>query len=283
VQDGQCVLTARAASGSPSTIAAEWAFGSGHRGWTYTGRQDGEPVELRLTYYSREKRWAFTPGQQMGVRTGTPVGRKMDLHTERGCFVCHSTALVEEAGRLEPGHSILGVGCETCHGAGREHVEAVQRQDPDLHMVRLGDYRDRVTIDLCGQCHRTATSNDPDAPMTRSQLPRLQGLAMSMSECFKKSGGKLSCVTCHDPHKNADRTSRVEYNRACLSCHSPQAADQVPCKVSNAAGDCVSCHMPEQVVDMPTSPKYRTHLIKAWGRKEDVAARLQAVVKAAGG
>src|SRR5262249_7584053 len=67
------------------------------------------------------------------------------------------------------------------------------------------------------------------------------------------------CVTCHDPHKNAE-TAPAYYEAKCLSCHgtsrtaldrSTTARPQQPgeafrssCPV-NATKDCLTCHMPK--------------------------------------
>jgi len=261
VRKGVPELTA-AADAKSASVTPSFALGSGHLGVTYLGEFQGVPVELRLSYYGRERRWEFTPSQQIGARVSTPVGRALAPDTERGCYACHTTVLAQEGGELAPDQSLLGVGCEACHGPGKAHVEAVRAHSPDPKMPRLSLYRDRVSTELCGQCHRTSQSNDPHDPIVATQLPRLQGLALSQSACFRKSGGRLSCVTCHDPHRDADRTGPAEYDRKCVSCHN-QPAGGVTCKVS-PGGDCVRCHMPAQVVDLPTNPKFHTHWIKVW-------------------
>jgi hypothetical protein len=263
VKDGRCVLEL-AAGNTRAAVDADFAFGSGNRGVTYVGAYRGQRVELRLSYYARLRRWGFTPSQQAGGKVETPVGRLLGAEAEAECYRCHTTALVREAGgRVEPERSLLGVGCESCHGPGRAHVEAVRRHSPDLQMARLSSIRDRLSVELCGQCHRSPQNDDPASSVVQSQLPRLQGIALARSACSQRSGGKLSCVSCHDPHENADRTSRQTYNQRCLACHASAGAGQTLCSTA-PKGDCVVCHMPEQKVDIPTSPTFHTHWIKVW-------------------
>lgn len=270
VENDQCALVV--GGRQRAKVAAQYALGSGHRAVTYVGQEDGHPLELRLTYYQRAGRWDFTPGDQVGTEVKSPAGRPLTPAQEADCFNCHATALVRESEQLRPEQSILGVGCEACHGPGAEHVEAVRRKDPDLHMARFSQLRTRISTELCGQCHRTQQAGDPGNALAASQLPRLQGAALALSACFKKSNGQLTCVTCHNPHRNAQRETNAQYNQICSSCHTPGAAEQVSCRVQ-PQGDCISCHMPLQEVLMPTNPRFRTHWIKLWPRELNHSSR----------
>jgi tetratricopeptide (TPR) repeat protein len=63
---------------------------------------------------------------------------------------------------------------------------------------------------------------------------------LALSRCARESGGKLWCVTCHDPHgvKAANEPQRV--SAVCNSCHANLPAAGHPARTS----DCISCHMP---------------------------------------
>jgi hypothetical protein len=74
------------------------------------------------------------------------------------------------------------------------------------------------------------------------------------SRCYAQSGGTLSCITCHDPHKDLE-TSAGHYESRCLRCHpaSTPMSSQTnpganpswsPCPVS-PRGRCLDCHMPK--------------------------------------
>ena len=261
----RCVLVTR--QGNVETITpAHFGFGSGKHAITYMSAAGPDLLELRLSYYSEAKRWDFSPGQQLKSHSGGvvyPQGLVKGPDVVEGCFICHSTAVVKEGGKVRPESTLLGVGCESCHGAGRDHIAAAKRGDKDLRMVRLSEQHARISQALCGQCHRSPVSEDLHDPFNQTQLPRLQGLALSQSPCFTNSGGRLSCLTCHSPHGDAEQT-RAGYNRACTSCHTGSSPDQRQCSLA-PTGDCVSCHMPAQPVGMPTGLKYRTHWIKVWG------------------
>ena len=43
---------------------------------------------------------------------------------------------------------------------------------------------------------------------------------MYVSACYRASAGKLSCISCHDPHELPTPDRRVAYYRnRCLQCH----------------------------------------------------------------
>jgi hypothetical protein len=70
--------------------------------------------------------------------------------------------------------------------------------------------------------------------------------SMTLSKCYRDSGHKLSCISCHDPH--AEPTSEeapAYFRRKCLACHSEQS-----CRLTvevrqrqHPADDCAGCHM----------------------------------------
>ncbi len=282
VRNGLCMIEARKGA-EVAESPAEFILGSGRRGVTYLGTYLGQPTELRISYYHNLGRWDFTPSQQPGGLVTSAVGQRLDQETVTACFACHTSALVEAEGKLRLKESIWGIGCEGCHGGGRAHVEAVRRnanapsKEADLRIARLGSDRQLASQELCVRCHQTPPDVMGNPLVLEAQLPRHPVPALARSRCFTESQGRLTCLTCHDPHRNAAEVKQAEYNRICASCHGqtlkPEPASRAvprmevsegkPCP-HQPKGDCVSCHMPSQVVEMPTRPKFRTHWIKVW-------------------
>jgi len=68
-----------------------------------------------------------------------------------------------------------------------------------------------------------------------------------------KSGDKLRCTTCHDPHdiprgEAASASYNAQYNSKCASCH-PAGSIKTEVSAHQAGADCVSCHMPKRRTD----------------------------------
>ncbi len=175
-----------------------------------------------------------------------------------------------------------GLGCQRCHGPGAEHArEALagargeRARASIINPSRLAPERSR---DLCYSCHMQPTvilmgvrrfgradySFLPGESLSDYQLlvdVDIEGherserfeinhhpYRLEQSRCFIASGGELSCLTCHDPHRKVPAARRAEHFRqACLSCH--QLDD---CGLEKMTGtavdstDCVACHMPKR-------------------------------------
>jgi hypothetical protein len=96
---------------------------------------------------------------------------------------------------------------------------------------------------LCGKCHRPPDSG-AEVNTSKAWNVRFQPAYLAQSSCFRQSDVGLSCVTCHDPHSDADRDP-AHYDRRCLACHAGvDSLHGTRLKVGPAAS-CVTCHMPQ--------------------------------------
>ncbi len=264
-QKGEFIVERRAAD-KIEQFVIDYAFGSGHHATTFVSVLDLDPAEIlehRLTYYNRDDTLGITPGQTGGPGTPgmTPAGVELSDRDSIACFGCHATQLSAHAYvQLDPLKMIPNVTCERCHGPGRAHVEAARRGAgaESLSMpMGLGGWTVQSQLELCGRCHRHPSRALPqELNADDPYLARFQPVGLSQSRCFKESAGRLSCVSCHDPH---DRSSsdRTIYERVCLSCHqTPRQGKSEErehamfhpfassvCPVSPLQG-CIACHMP---------------------------------------
>jgi hypothetical protein len=90
--------------------------------------------------------------------------------------------------------------------------------------------------------------------------------AMKISRCFRESRGKLSCLTCHDPHVQPTSTQAVSYFREkCFTCHTDESC-RLPHKIrmeQKPADDCTRCHMPKRNIAVISHSALTNHRIPA--------------------
>ncbi|HSN88413.1 MAG TPA: tetratricopeptide repeat protein, partial [Thermoanaerobaculia bacterium] len=80
---------------------------------------------------------------------------------------------------------------------------------------------------------------------------------LRQSRCSTESGGALSCLTCHDPHRKVPEPERAaHYRAACLTCHAQDGAHTAE------ASDCASCHMPKRRTQDVVHGVMTDHLIR---------------------
>lgn len=249
-----------------AALPADYVIGAGANAHTYfCVVQPGYWMDLRLSYYPKAGKWDFTPGQRPGQSIPTSAGKPQVGKKLTACLLCHVTALRENAGMPDVERSLLGVGCERCHGSGKAHVAAAERGDVErarAALENLGSATPERLTRLCGFCHQDSTVAVPGKPHTEKDLPRFQSAALERSKCYMKSG-TLSCTTCHGPHGNADGAPRNDEDH-CRKCHGDSGKG---CKAGHREG-CVSCHMPRQGIEGIPNARYTNHWIKVWRNLE---------------
>jgi hypothetical protein len=88
---------------------------------------------------------------------------RVDKSAEAACLACHTTAFGRSGGfpekaLVEDHPDLARVGCESCHGAGGDHIGETAKRVGTI--LSLGDKCDScVILKVCGACHDEA--NDP--------------------------------------------------------------------------------------------------------------------------
>ncbi len=225
---------ARSLARSKRPQPGDWAFGAGDQAITFVTRVDAEHYrEEGQSWYRRLNGFAPTPGATSAAGTSyrifDPSGNILR------CFSCHSTGPISLAADDAILPHELGVRCEVCHGPAATHARDPAQARPGnpgrLTADRLNDF--------CGACHRMPLGAAETVDFRDPWNVRHQPPTLAASACFRRSNGRLSCLTCHSPHAPLER-KLAAYDAACKSCHAAPAH-----KRPIAGRACAGCHMPE--------------------------------------
>jgi len=236
----------------------DFALGSSDRYISLVGHDEQARVRvLRLSYHQGAdgKGWDRTKDQPPHPEDVEQfLGKTLDqVDGANECLKCHTTVGRSVRNRTGPESADHAIGCEGCHGPGGLHLASVSSHFSDLAIANPARASVAGVNHLCGRCHSQHLIEMPSS-LADHAWARFPGSTLPSSRCYTESGGALSCVTCHDPHRDAE-TSALFYESKCLSCHttSTRARDEAraseeasrsPCPI-NATRDCVRCHMPK--------------------------------------
>ena len=274
-----------------NTQKIAYVIGSGANGVGYLVRQGSYLLEAPLSYYTKSKSWALSPGYELG-------DYGFSRTAPAGCIVCHS-GLPQPApgdyGRYhDPPFRELAIGCESCHGPGELHARERAQAAPavgsiDTSIVNPTKLSAWLADNICMNCHqagdtrvlrpgknysdfRPGTPLDdtvaifavPLTPQSPPASPLLEHYSlMKLSKCFRSSGGSLSCLTCHDPHEQPRLEAASYYRARCLSCHTEQSCS-LALRVRNQKSppdDCAGCHMPKRSLTLISHSVLTDHRI----------------------
>jgi Cytochrome c554 and c-prime len=274
-----------------------WAFGTNRVAQSYLfKKKDGEFHEARVTYFLSEGALDFTPGRALNSVSG--LDEAMDRQVSRAevyrCFACHTTASGMDTGFSEE-RLMPGIGCEACHGPGQAHLAeaegnpvekrsvALHAQDTPYRIFNPKRLTPEESVDFCGSCHGSFWDVSLSGSSGEGNA-RFQPYRLEQSKCWNKNDARLTCVACHDPHKQVD-TDTASYDHVCLSCHlTKNAAADKPAAVKAAVNlskqaaaenhpgaacpvatkNCSSCHMPQVYVPAMRSsfPDHRIRIAR---------------------
>lgn len=243
------------------SLPIHYAFGAGSQ--TFVLEHDGRLYESFVSYYPKIDGLDVTMGdQQLQPKTLVEaMGRELSDAEASACFGCHSSgAVVKKNLQLES--MVPGVSCEHCHVGASEHLEAITHGKLTSIPPKLKRLPAEEISSFCGRCHRTwetVMRNNWHGVIN----VRFQPYRLANSKCFDGVDQRISCIGCHNPHREIVRDDRA-YDAKCLACHSANAKPSAGTLAENAGAaggtvvmktcpvtksDCVSCHMPK--VELP--------------------------------
>lgn len=265
-------------------LKIDYVMGSGNHVRTYLHRTSrGTLIEAPLAWYSeRGGYWAMNPGYD----TDHPPSRRKIGYD---CVFCHNAYPAIPAGHEDAGSEPVfagalpeGIDCQRCHGPGSGHV-----RDPRNAIVNPARLPAGPRMEVCMQCHLETTSfrlpnairrfdrgpfsYRPGEPLGdfmiffdhapgagRDDKYEIVNSAYRLrkSQCFLRSNGALTCLTCHNPHAIPHGPeAAAHYNGVCRQCHA------APHK-HTADAACVDCHMPKRRTEDVVHAVMTDHLIQ---------------------
>src|SRR5580700_1829622 len=275
------------------THPVDWIIGSGANGFGALLKRGNFLFEAPLSFYSKTQAWALSPGYEFG-----DYGFNRPILP--GCIACHSgrpQAILGGNGRfLDPPFHELAIGCENCHGPGEAHVREMREGDSSAEgsthsIVNPAKLEPWLADNICMSCHQTGDAIvlkpgkdyrdfKPGTPLDdtlgifmvppQRDSPQTDLLehyfSMTLSKCYRSSGGHLSCITCHDPHvQPLAQDAPAYYRQKCLACHTEKSC-ALPLAIRQRrtpSDDCAGCHMPKRDVAVIAHAVLTNHRIVA--------------------
>ena len=231
----------------------------------------------RVSWDTKQKKWFNQyAGQKIPAHDWLHwTGNAQNWNTM--CASCHSTNLQKnyntDADSYHTTFSVINVSCESCHGAGKLHIDYVNGDDYKQGNKIAGSYLalnknsgQTAQIKTCAPCHARKSelsasiieSNElldnfiPEIPTTEhfyadGQVNDEDYIYTSFlqSKMFRHG---IKCSDCHNPHSTKLKLN-VSSNQTCLQCHAKKYDDSSHTFHSPGivASECISCHMPAKL------------------------------------
>jgi len=227
----------------------------------------------RVSWDTKQKKWFHQyAGQKISSHDWFHwTGNSQNWNTM--CASCHSTNLQKnysiDSDSYHTTYSVINVSCESCHGAGKLHVDFVNSNEykngekiPGFYMNKNSEQL--AQINTCAPCH--ARKSDISASLVQSgeimdnyipEIPSTEHFhadgqvndedyiytSFLQSKMFHRG---VKCSNCHNPHSGKILFAS---NQLCLQCHAKKYDD--PSHTFHPVGitgsECKSCHMPGKI------------------------------------
>ena len=280
--------------GLASQYSIAYSVGSGAHAVSYLIEVGNHLFESPLSYYAASG-WGISPGYE---NLKAPDFYRA---VRPQCLFCHVGKALPIAGTLNayrnPPFAVEAINCERCHGSATAHL----RKPVPGSIINPRKLPPRARDSVCEQCHLGGEVSIPNPgkeitdfhagenledvytvyvyqssqghahPNALTIISQSQQLALS--KCAVKSGDKLWCGTCHDPH--ALPKDPVAYFRArCLHCHGEALLASHPKPNQN----CFGCHMPHLPAGRGGHTIFTDHRIAVYTPRELAALRAPSLV-----
>ena len=258
-------------NGISAEYPVAYVIGSGTHAFGYLVRVGDYFFQSPIAYYGRRKTWDMAPGYEEGANP------EFNRPVIPECLQCHSRhprPVAKTLNRYEdPPFSEEGISCGRCHGDATAHLRKPGRET----IVNPAKLSPRARDSVCEQCHLSGEARvlnpgheigdfhpgqeleEVFSVYIRGRQNRSQAASsikvishaeqLALSTCSLRSGSKMWCGSCHDPHEEP-ANARQYYRSRCLVCHGESLTRTHPknVKVAKDGGldDCIGCHMPQR-------------------------------------
>lgn len=133
-------------------------------------------------HFKQNKSWGDTPhakafdillpGNSAEAKTAHGLDPSKDYSTDEKCVKCHVVGLGHEGGYKIGGDEkemkdLVGVGCESCHGAGGKYVEFHEQIMKEKKNYKVDEMyavgMTKVDVDTCKKCHNAESPTFDDS------------------------------------------------------------------------------------------------------------------------
>ncbi|MEQ9408951.1 MAG: tetratricopeptide repeat protein [Fuerstiella sp.] len=283
-------------------MPAHYRIGSGRHAFGLANDTNGYLTLLPVAWYAVGEKWGMSPGYELQNRRFSRAVQSECIACHGGSTqqqfsgVDHFTTPVEAGiscerchgpGRKHVSHHSRYLSSDTDRPAA---VSGTSGSSTDTTIVHPGRLDPNRANDICLQCHLQgdAVIYEPGCDAfsfrpgdrlldhrhdflaktteTDSFGVASHGARMLQSKCWSASGGKLTCILCHDAHRAVDRIPSGTFDQKCMTCH--QLPDcRRPEPDATAAQGCVQCHMPQRPTRERQHLVFTDHLIQSPGRQ----------------
>jgi len=258
-----------------------YIVGSGQHTNSHIFNVNGYLYQAPITFYTQKHKWDLAPGFEKGASS------RFQRLIESECMSCHN-GYSDFVNNSENKFTALktGIDCERCHGPGSLHIQEKiagniidTSKGPDYTIVNPRRLSTELQNNVCQRCHlqgipvlnegKTFFDFHPGMKLSEVMnvfMPEYEGAQdkmimashverMKKSQCYLQSG-KMSCITCHNPHVSVKFTPRTQYLDACQKCHGNTNGQHTCSETAELRAaknnDCITCHMPRNgSIDIP--------------------------------
>lgn len=281
MKDGKYFVETDGASGKLETFEIRYAVGHRPLQQYLVETGNGRLQVLDIAWDVNAKRWFHLyPDQDLPASDGMHWTGTYKNWQAR-CATCHQTGFdkgYDFPSRTYKSHwAELTVGCETCHGPGKDHVAAARQGNPRQSLMpKLGAGQQANEINVCGPCHARRDAFSQTQPVAGSPFNDHYALSLLTPDLYFGDGQQnaevfilgsflqskmkakgVTCSNCHEPHGNG---LVAEGNAVCTQCHNEAGRGDFPTlrkaeydtpahhhhEAGSEAAQCVTCHMPER-------------------------------------